>query len=148
LPETKEFTCKGLNCSVTLNPDGLTVRSTAWGRSRSHEIPMQRVNAVIVQRKSVVPFAAFTILSGVAVVLARYNGLWFLYNLTADEEVLLSDIALIATILLAISTISRTLFVDVIISWGGRPKSFLLRFVPANQGRRLARLFQRLSAVS
>ena len=109
---------------------------------------MQRVNAVIVQRKSVVPFAAFTILSGVAVVLARYNGLWFLYNLTADEEVLLSDIALIATILLAISTISRTLFVDVIISWGGRPKSFLLRFVPANQGRRLARLFQRLSAVS
>ncbi|HXZ98166.1 MAG TPA: hypothetical protein VED24_02235 [Candidatus Acidoferrum sp.] len=100
---------------------------------------------MIVQRKSVVPFAAFTILSCIAAVLARYNGLWFLYNLTADEEVLLSDIALIATILLAISTISRALFVDVIISWAGRPKSFLVRFVPANQGRRLTRLFERLS---
>ena len=145
MPKINEFTCKGLNCSVSLSPDGLRVKSTAWGRSRSHEIPMQRVNAVIVQRKTVVPFAAFTILSGVAVVLARYNGLWFLYNLTADEEVLLSDIALLVTVLLAISTISRALFVDVIISWGGKPKSFLVRFVPANQGRRLTRLFHRLS---
>jgi hypothetical protein len=145
LPEIKEFTCKGLNCSVTLGPGEMTVKSTAWGRSRSHELPLQRVNAVIVQRKSVVPFAAFTILSGIAVVLARYNGLWFMYNLTADEEVLISDIALLATILFAIPTISRILFVDVLISWGGRPKSFLIRFVSANQGRRLTRLFQRLS---
>jgi hypothetical protein len=121
------------------------VKSTAWGRSRSYELPLQHVNAVIVQRKSVVAFAAFTILSGIAVVLARYNGLWFLYNLRADEEVLLSDIALLATILFAIPTISRVLFVDVIISWGGRPKSFLIRFVTANQGRRLTRLFERLS---
>jgi hypothetical protein len=145
LPEVKEFTCKGFNCSVTLSADGLTVRRSVWGRSRSHELPMQRVNAVIVQRKSIVPYAAFTILSGIAVILARYNGLWFLYNLTADEQLLLSDIALIATILLAISTISRALFVDVIISWGGRPKSFLVRFVPASQGRRLTRLFQKLT---
>ena len=121
------------------------MKSTAWGKSRSHELPLQRVNAVIVQRKSVVPFAVFTILSGIAVVLARYNGLWFLYNLTADEEVLISDIALLATILFAIPTISRILFVNVIISWGGGPKSFLIRFVAANQGRRLTRLFERLS---
>jgi len=145
LPESEEFTCKGLNCSVTLGPEEMIVKNTVWGKSRSHELPLERVNSVIVQRKSVVPFAAFTILSGIAVVLARYNGLWFLYNLTADEELLLGDIALLATILFAIPTISRTLFVDVVISWGGRSKSFLIRFVLANQGRRLTRLFERLS---
>lgn len=145
MPEIKEFTCKGLNCSVTMGPDRMTVKNTVLGRSRPHELPLRRVSAVIVQRKSVVPFAAFTILSGIAAVLARYNGLWFLYSLTADEEVLLSDIALIATVLLAIPTISRILFVDVIVSWGGSPKSFLIRFVLANQGRRLTRLFQKLS---
>jgi hypothetical protein len=145
LSEIKEFTCKGLNCSVTLGSGGMTVKSRAWGKSRSHELSLQRVNAVIVQRKSVVPFAAFTILSCIAVALSKYNGLWFLYNLTADEEVLISDIALLATILLAIPTISRILFVDVVISWGGRPKSFLVRFVSANQGRRLTRLFEKLS---
>lgn len=144
MPKVREFTCKGLNCSVTLGPDGMTVNSTAW-KSRSRQIPLKRVNAVIVQRKSVVPFAAFTLLSGIAVLLTRYNGLWFLYNLTVDEEVLLSDIAVLATILLAIPTISRTLFVDVIISWGDRPRTLLVRFVLANHGKRLTRLFQRLS---
>ena len=145
MPESEEFTCKGVNCSVTLGPDEMIVRKAVWGKSRPHELPLHRVTAVIVQRKSVVPFAAFTVLSGIAVVLARSNGLWFLYNLTGNEEVLISDIALLAAILFVIPSISRILFVDVIVSWAGSPKSFLVRFVPANQGRRLTKLFQKLS---
>jgi len=142
---SQEFTCKGLNCSVTLGPDGMIVRGSVWGKPRAQEVPLQLVNAVIVQRKSVVPFAAFTLLSGIAAVVARYNGLWFLYNLTGYEEGLFSDVALVATVLFAIPTISRTLFVNVLISWAGRPKSLLLRFVPVNRSRRLTGLFQRLS---
>jgi hypothetical protein len=59
-----------------------------------------------------------------------------------------SSIALFAAGLCAIPTLSRALFVNVVISWEGRPKSFLVRFVLAGQGRRLARRFQRISAGS
>jgi hypothetical protein len=57
----------------------------------------------------------------------------------------LSTTALLATVLCAIPAVSRALFVDILISWGGKPKSFLVRFVPAQQGRRFAKRFQEAS---
>ncbi len=146
MPSPKEFTCKGLNYTVSLDEDSMTLRSTGWVRSSSHELPVDRVKAVIILRKSIVPYAAFTVLSAIAAVLTRFNAFWFLINLSPDQEALLGNIAILATALLAIPSVSRALFVDIVISWSGRPASFLVRFVPADQGRRLTRRFNRLSS--
>jgi len=142
LPQTEEFSCKGFNYSVTLRSDKMTIRNTGWSKPDSHELPIRQINAVIVRRKSIVPFAAFTALAAIATVLTRYNVLWFLISLSAEEEAILSTTTFLAAVLCAIPAVSRALFVDILISWGGRPKSFLVRFVSAQQGRRLARRFQ------
>ncbi len=146
VPSPKEYTCKGLNYTVSLSEDSMTLKSTGWIGSGSHELPVKRVKAVIVLRKSIVPYAAFTVLSAIAAVLMRFNAFWFLINLSPDQEALLGNIAILTTALFAVPSISRALFVDVIISWSGRPASFLVRFVPTDQGRRLTRRFNRLSS--
>jgi hypothetical protein len=122
------------------------LRSRTLVRGSSHELPIDRVRAVIVLRKSIVPYAAFTILAAIGALLAEFNALWFLVNLSSGEEALLGNIAILATVLLVVPTVLRALFVDVVISWSGRPTSFLIRFVTLDQGRRLARRFNRLSS--
>ncbi len=141
LPEVKEFTCKGVNYSVTPRSDKMIIKKTLWGKADFHELPIQRISAVIVRRRSIVPFAGFTALAAIATVLVRYNALWFLVNLSTVRAAIFGSIALLATVLLAIPTLGCALFVDVAITWGGTPKSFLVRFVPAQQGRSLARRF-------
>ena len=145
LPEVKEFTCKGINYSVTLRSDKMIIKKALWGKADFHELPVQSISAVIVRRRSIVPFAGFTTLAAIATVLVRYNALWFLVNLSTVAEVTSSTVALLATVLFAIPTIGYALFVDVAITWGSTPKSFLVRFVPAQQGRSLARRFHRIS---
>ena len=145
MPQIREFTCKGLNYEVTLTPDKMVVRGTAWRKTDSHELPVHRINAVIVRRKSILPYAGFTALAVIATVLTRYNALWFLVNLSAREESVGSTVALIAATVFAIPTVWHAIFVDIAISWEGKPKSFLVRFVPERQGRVLARRFHRAS---
>ena len=102
---------------------------------------MQRISAVIVRRKSVMPFAGFTVLAAIATVVIEFNALWFLVDLSTVQEATFGSVAFLATILFAIPTVAWALFVDIAISWGGRPKTFLVRFVPQQQGRNLARNF-------
>jgi hypothetical protein len=146
LTGNNEFGCKGFNYTVTIGSDKLIVRDKKWGRPSSHELPIQSINAVIVRRKSIVPFAAFTALSLIAAVLTKYNSLWFLVNLTAEQEAVLSTVALAVALLCAIPTVLRALFVDIIISSAATPTPFLVRFVPARQGRGLVRRFHKVSA--
>jgi hypothetical protein len=131
---------------VTLGDDSVILRSTSWLRPSSYELPVERVKAIIVLRKSIVPYAAFTILAAIAALLTKFNAFWFLVNLSLGQEALLGDLAIVAAILFAVPSVLRALFVDIVISWGGRPSSFLVRFVPVDQGRRLTRRFNRLSS--
>jgi hypothetical protein len=143
LSPNKEFTCRGLNYSVALGPDAMTIGKTRWGRLDSHELPFSRISSVIVRRKSIMPFATLTALGAIATVLIRFNLLWFLVDLSQAEQAALSTIPFIITVLCAIPTASRALFVEIAISWGGKPESFLVRFVPQQQGRALAEKFHR-----
>ena len=146
LPELKEFTCKGVNYSVTLQSDKMIIKKTLRGKANVQELPIQHVGAVIVRRKNVVPFAGFTALAAIATVIVRFNALWFFVNLSTAGEATFATIALLATILFAIPTVGYALFVDVAITWGGTPESFLVRFVPIQQGRNLARRFHGASS--
>ena len=145
MPVTKEFRCRGLNYFVALNSEALSLRRTGWRSPKSHELPLKRVKAVIIQRKSIVSFAAFTIISAITVVVTKLDLLWFLINLSTNEQTILSSGALLATILFAVPTATRAVFVDVIIAAEGRPNSFLVRLVPAGQGKILSRRFRRWS---
>jgi hypothetical protein len=145
LPRNKEFGCKGFNYTVTLGSDRMIIEETKWGRPSSHELLIQSINAVIVRRKSIVPFAAFTTLALIAAVLMKYNSLWFFVNLSPKEEGAFSAAALTVAVLFAIPAMSRAFFVDVIISCAARPKPFLVRLVPAKQGRRLVKRFHGIS---
>jgi len=144
----KEFSCSGINYSVTLHADGMTIEKTGLSKSKSYELPLGRINSVIVQRKSMVPFATLTILAAIAAVVSKYNPLWFVISFSPENSSTACSVALIATALCAIPTISRAFFVNVFVSWDGRPKSFLVRFVLGSRGRWLARRFQRISAGS
>ena len=146
MPELKEFKCKGVNFTVTLQSDKMIIKRAFRRKAEFHELPIQRVSAVIVRRKSVVPFAGFTLLTAIATILVRYNALWFVVNLSTTEEATFSTIAFLATVLFAIPTVGYALFVDVAITWAGTPKSFLVRFVPIKQGRSLARRFHGASS--
>ena len=143
MPPDREFNFRGLNYSVTLGPDTMTIGKTRWGKPDSHELPLSRISSVIVRRKSVMPFATLTALGAIATVLIRFNLLWFLIDLSLAERAALSTIPFIMTVLCAIPTVSRALFVEIAISWGGKPESFLVRFVPQQQGRTLAGKFHR-----
>ena len=142
---SKEFNCAGVNCSVTLHDEGMTLATRRWGKSRSHELPLKRIESVIVQRKSVVPFAVLAVISGIVAFVAQFNLVWFLFPLDPPFNSVVSIPAFIAAVFSAISAVSRALFVNVRISWDGKPKSFLVRFVLARSGVRLARRFQRMT---
>jgi len=146
LPPLKEFTCRGLNGSVTPREDVLLLKKIGLRRSETHEISMGHVRSVIVRRKSVVPMAAFTALAAIATLASKFNLLWFLVNLSAAEEFFGGAAGLLVTILCAIPTISRALFVEVAISWRGESGSFVVRFVPQEQGKILVGRFRGASA--
>jgi hypothetical protein len=141
----ESFNCSGVNGSIKLYPGRLVVDSKELGGSKSHELPLNRITAVVVERKSVVPFAIITILAAAAAVLTRYNALWFLINLTRDNVVVVSSAALAAAIICAIPTVIRAFFVSVSITWDGEPPSFRVSFVPLRRGKRLAKQFQDLT---
>jgi hypothetical protein len=110
-----------------------------------HEIPFTHVSAVVVQRKSVVPFATLTILAVVAVLISKYNALWFLIDLSRPG-LLITPIAVGVAILCAIPTLLRLIFVNVSIRFGG--SLLTLRLVPISSAKHLARSFSEMSAGS
>jgi hypothetical protein len=145
MPELKEFTCKGINYSVTLQSDKMIIRKSFWRRTDIQELPIQRITAVIVRRRSIVPYAGFTVLAAIATILVNCNVLWFLVNLSPMRAAEFGTVGMLGTALFAIPTLGSALFVDVSITWGGTPRSFLVRLVPAKQGRTLTSQFQGIS---
>ena len=146
--DEKRFKCSGLTGSITLYQENIVIDNRELGFSRSYQLPVGRIRAVMIERKSVFPFATLTLLAAVAAVVARYNGLWFLITLTPSTAQTLSAITLFAAALCAVPTLVRTLFVSVSISWDGEPYSIRLGLVPARRGKQFAKKLQELSAWS
>lgn len=139
------FVCSGVSGSISLYSDRVVINSKEWGVSKSYQLPLRRIRAVVVERKSVIPFAILTILAGVMAIVTRDNALWFLVNLPQEEAGALSSVALFATIICAVPTLLRMFFVSVSVTWDGDPTSFRVGFVPVRPGKRLANKFQESS---
>ena len=146
-PEDSLIKCRGANCSIVLYRDGMVINEGVLS-GRSYRLPLERVTSVIVERKSVVPFATGTIIAAIFTLVTKYNALWFLVNLTTNRAGELSSLGVLACIIFAVPTLTRSLFVNVNVTWSGQPASFHLGFVSVKMGRRLARRFQELSAGS
>ena len=146
MPSQEEsFNCRGLVGSIDLYNDRMVINSKEWGVSKSYQLPINRIRSVVVERKSVIPFATLTLIAAATTLIARYNALWFIINLTPQNAQSISSYALLVSIVSAIPTLIRVLFVSVSISWDGNPTSFRVGFVPVRPGKRLAQKFQELS---
>jgi len=149
LPAVEEpFNCRGLVGSISLHNDRMVITGKEWGVSKSYQLPIERIRSVVVERKSVIPFATLTLLAAVVAVIAGYNVLWFLFNLSPENAQIVSLAALFVTVVGAIPTLFRILFVSVSITWDGDPTSFRVGFVLVHPGKRLARKFQQSPAWS
>lgn len=149
MPDDMElFSCRGGNYSIVIFADRIVIRGAILSGSKTYELPLRRIRSLVVERKTVIPFAAAMLLAIIATLISKYNALWFLVNLSPENRWNLSTIALFAGVLFAVPTISRVFFVNVAVSWNGEPPSFRIRFVPAHLGRRLARTFQEATVAS
>ena len=138
--------CRGINGSITLSKDNLhIIGGGGLGSAEPREIPFSHVSAVVVQRKSVVPFATLTILAVVAVLISKYNALWFVIDLSRMGT-LITPIGIGVAVLCAIPTVLRLVFVNISIRSGG--SLLTVRLVPVRSARRLARSFSVMSSGS
>jgi hypothetical protein len=140
--------CRGGFGAITLYVDKMIIDESSWRIAKSYELPVTRIRAVIVERKSVIPFATIMVLIAIATVAVKYNALWFLVNLTPPTAALMSMTMLAICVVSAIPALLRAIFVNVAVTWDGEPSSFRVRFVPAHMGRRLAKRFHEASTGS
>jgi len=136
--------CHGINGSITLYHDRIAIRH--GGSTHLHDVALAQIHAVIVERKSVVPFATLTLLAAALTVLVKYNPIWFLVNLPDKESTLVSLAALSAAIACAVPVVLRTAFVNVSVRSESDPVFVRLGFVRARPAKRLAKQFRELSA--
>jgi hypothetical protein len=136
------LSCRGINGSIELSRDNMRVSGAGIELSQSADIPYEEVSAVLVQRKSVVPFATLTILAAVATLLARFNPLGYFMDVR-QIQFLVTPIALGLGILFAAVTLVRSCFVSV--SVRSTRGLFTVRFVPVRSGKRLAQSFSEIS---
>jgi hypothetical protein len=85
------------------------------------------------------------LIAAATMLVTRFNALWFLVNLTPQNEQTVSSYALLISVVSAIPTLIRIFFVSVSITWNGNPTTFRVGFVPLRPGKRLAQKFQELS---
>ena len=142
------FNCVGLVGSINLYNDRVLINTNEWGISKTYQLPTERIRSVVVESKSVIPFAILTIIAAAMGFITKYNALWFLANLTPQVAQTLSSGALLLSVISAIPTSVRVLFVSVSITWDGDPTSFRVGFVPRRPGKHLAQKFQELSSWS
>lgn len=139
------YHCNGVNGSITLYRDKMDINSNSWGFSNSYQLPIERISAVVVERKSVMPFATLAVLAAIITVLTRFNALWFLVDLGPQRAIILSSSALAFAAICAIPALVRVFFVSVSVTWDGNPTVFRVGFVIGRRGKRLAKRFQELS---
>ncbi|HXZ89874.1 MAG TPA: hypothetical protein VEG61_02325 [Candidatus Dormibacteraeota bacterium] len=138
--------CRGVNGSISLSKDKMVSRSEGFGSVQFREMPLNKITAVVVERKSVIPFATLTILATAVTVSAWYNALWFLINLTELDILTITSGGLIVAVVCAVPMMFRLLFVNVLVRSEGEPDALMVRLVPVHQAKRLARRFRELSS--
>lgn len=136
---------RGINGSITLSHDKLTIIGVGLSSAQPHDIRFGDVSSVVVQRKSVVPFATLMVLAIIVLVIAKYNLLWFVVNLDR-WEMFMVPIALAIAVLCAIPACLRLMFVNVTVR--SRSGPLTVRLVPSRSGKRLARRFSEMYARS
>ena len=139
------YICDGGNYSVYMTPQTLMIRARGWRQGFRRTIPLNIVQSVVVERKSLIPVASSASILGIIGVLVKYNSLWFLLDLNQDISWKISLIALLPAILLAIPTVERALFVNVIIASFNR-ETWRVNFVRSNVGRNFAAKFLEFSS--
>ena len=92
-----------------------------------------------------IPVASSATLLGIIGVLVKFNSLWFLFDLNQGISWKISLIALLPAMLLAIPTVERALFVNVIIASFNR-ETWRVNFVRSNSGRNFAAKFLEFSS--
>ena len=135
--------CRGINGSIKLSKDKMQLIGGGLGSAESHEVAYSDVSTVVVQRKSIVPFATLTILAFVLALIAKYNALWFVIDLSRIGG-FITLIGVGIAILCAVPTVLRLMFVNVLVHSSGGPLT--LRLVPTRSAKRLARRFSEMSA--
>jgi hypothetical protein len=124
----------------------MVIRSEGFGSVEFREVALNKVTAVVVERKSVIPFATLTILASMVTVSAWYNALWFLINLTEQGILMITSGGLSVAVLCAVPMMFRLLFVNVLVRSEGEPNALIVRLVPVRQAKRLAKRFRELSS--
>jgi hypothetical protein len=132
--------CRGINGSLSISGDKMKISGV--GGAQSHDVPFSQVSSVVVERKSVVPFATSIILAFVVVMLVRYNAFWFVIDLSRIE-VVVTWIGLGIIIVCAIPTVLRAFFVNVSVRSSAAPLK--VRLVPTRSAKRLAGRFSEIS---
>jgi len=140
------YNCRGWNYAISLDSsvDRVLIRQ-AVGRRVRYEIPMDRIKSIVVERKSVLPFAALAILSAIGTLIIGYGPLPSLISLSPENISRSTVIGALACVIFALPSISRLLFVNVYVSWNTRPDSLLIRFVPSGSGKKFADTFLEMS---
>ena len=147
MPSAEEsIDCRGVNGSISLSKDKMVSRSEGFGLVQFRDMPLNKITAVVVERKSVIPFATLTILATAIAVSAWYNALWFLINLTQQDILTITSGGLIVAVVCVIPMMFRLLFVNVLVRSEGEPNALIVRLVPVRQAKRLAKRFRELSS--
>jgi len=147
LPSAEEsIDCRGVNGSISLSKDKMVSRSEGFGSVQFRDMPLNKITAVVVERKSVIPFATLTILATAIAVSAWYNALWFLINLTQQDILTITSGGLIVAVVCVIPMMFRLLFVNVLVRSEGEPNALIVRLVPVRQAKRLAKRFRELAS--
>ena len=147
MPSAEEsIDCRGVNGSISLSKDKMVSRSEGFGSVQFRDMPLNKITAVVVERKSVIPFATLTILATAIAVSAWYNALWFLINLTQQDILTITSGGLIVAVVCVIPMMFRLLFVNVLVRSEGEPNALIVRLVPVRQAKRLAKRFRELSS--
>ncbi len=148
MPDADEVDCRGVNGSISLSKDKMVVRSEGFGLVQFRELPLNKITAVVVERKGVIPFAILTLLAAAITAVAADNPFWFLFNLTQQQTLLVTTAGVFAAVVCAIPTLFRLLFVNVLVRSEGEANAMILRFVLVRRAKHLARRFRELSSMS
>ena len=137
------FKCSGGNYTITLDLalNKMILSQRSFRGTRVYELPLDRIKSVVVERKSVVPFATLTLLAAIATFMMGYGPFWSFMHLNRDSVGNSTMIGALACAIFVIPSISRILFVNVSVSWDGQPSSWLIRLAPSYSGKNLAKIF-------
>lgn len=139
--------CRGVNGSIYLRENRMQIMGGGFGSTQPRDIPFNEVSAVVVERKSVVPFATVLVLTVVVIVVAEYNMVWFIVDLSRYEALITSG-AILSVAVCAVMILLRTMFVNVLVRSTGEGAASTLRLVPIHCAKRLARRFREMSTGS